>query len=112
MLVVDEKSTGTITIESCLMVTRININDWLIITLTGSAIPSSALYSLLIAIHQSRDCCMGVGNGRVLSESGMEIEWEELVGEPRLYLASHPIKVHLNVEFRGLRFCRNRTGFL
>jgi hypothetical protein len=38
---------------------------------------------------------MGVGNGRVLSESGMEIEWEELVGEPRLYMASHPMKVHL-----------------
>jgi hypothetical protein len=38
---------------------------------------------------------MGVGNGRVLSESGMEIEWKELVGEPRLYLASHPMKVHL-----------------
>jgi hypothetical protein len=31
----------------------------------------------------------------VLSESGMEIEWEELVGETRLYLASHPMEVHI-----------------
>jgi hypothetical protein len=38
---------------------------------------------------------MGVDNGRVLSESGMEIEWEELLGEPRLYLASYPIEVYL-----------------
>jgi hypothetical protein len=38
---------------------------------------------------------MGVGNGRVLSESGMEIEWKKFVGEPRLYLASHPMELHL-----------------
>jgi hypothetical protein len=38
---------------------------------------------------------MGVGNGRVLSESGMEKEWEELVGDPKLSLASHPMEVHL-----------------
>jgi hypothetical protein len=38
---------------------------------------------------------MGVGNRRVLSESGREIEWKELVGEPRLYLASHPMEVNL-----------------
>jgi hypothetical protein len=76
VLVVDEKSTGTINIESCLMVTRIDIKDWPIMTypLTGSAIPLLHCDSLLIATHQSRDCCMGVGNGRVLSESGMEIE--------------------------------------
>jgi hypothetical protein len=38
---------------------------------------------------------MSVGNGRDLSESGMGIEWEELVGEPTLYLASYPMEVDL-----------------
>jgi hypothetical protein len=51
---------------------------------------------------------MGVAIRRVLSESGMEIEWEELVvGEPRLRICTHANGSRNNVVSRGLRFGRN-----
>jgi hypothetical protein len=65
-----------LSIESSLIVAKIVINQWLIMTypLTGRDIPSKAMRLVAHSNPSVQRCCTDVGKEQVLSESGVERE--------------------------------------